>query len=120
MRAPRTFALGLAAAATLTSGATQGPPHGLALGVVGGRKVVLRCEPYPQGSHPLPGPACAALAQAGGDLDALPGEPAVCHQPYAPVHVTADGHYGARPVHWRKKFANRCILHAATGPLFPF
>lgn len=84
------------------------------------RSAVLACAPFPHGSHPLAVPACAALSAAGGDFDALPGQPGVCRDPYDPVIVTARGEFRGHPVRWRKKFANLCILRAATGPVFAF
>ncbi|WP_327289381.1 SSI family serine proteinase inhibitor [Streptomyces sp. NBC_01198] len=99
--------------------APPAPGQGLVL-KAGTRSATLACEPVPHGSHPLPLPACTALSAANGDFDALPGQLAVCHDPYAPVVVTARGEFRGQPVDWRKKFANSCVLRAATGPVFAF
>jgi hypothetical protein len=95
------------------------PGQGLVL-TAATRRATLICEPVPHGTHPLPLPACTALSAARGDFDALPGKLAVCREPYAPVTVTARGEFRGQPVDWRKKFANLCILKAATGPVFSF
>ncbi|WNI17115.1 SSI family serine proteinase inhibitor [Actinacidiphila sp. ITFR-21] len=98
--------------------ADRWPGPGLRLTVGGTRTALLYCEPAPHGPHPFAGPACVDLTVARGDFDALPGRPAVCHEDYAPVTATADGRFADRRVHWRKKFANPCVLRAATGPVF--
>jgi hypothetical protein len=95
------------------------PGDGLVL-TAAARRATLSCDQLPRGTHPLALPACTALSAAGGDFDALPGRPGVCRDPYAPVTVTARGEFRGHPVDWRKKFANRCILRAATGPVFAF
>lgn len=109
------------ALATATASATPPPAPGSGLLLTAAeRSVTLVCEPAPHGSHPLAQPACTALAAAGGDFDALPGQPTVCQGPYEPIVVTARGEFRGQPVDWRKKFANPCILRAATGPVFAF
>ncbi|MFG1812075.1 SSI family serine proteinase inhibitor [Streptomyces sp. NPDC049040] len=108
-----------ATAAVLVPTSTQPAAQGLVL-TAPGHTVTLFCEPFPHGTHPLAVPACMALSTAGGDFDALPGEPAVCREPYKPVVVTARGDFRGHPVRWRKKFANPCVLRAATGPVFAF
>ncbi|WUH95804.1 subtilase-type protease inhibitor [Streptomyces sp. NBC_00433] len=114
-----------AASAALLTAASQGaaaptaptPGQGLVL-TAATRTATLSCDGLPHGTHPLP--ACTALSAAEGDFDALPGRPAVCRDPYKPIKVTAEGEFRGQPVHWRKKFANACILRAATGPVFAF
>jgi hypothetical protein len=93
------------------------PGPGLVL-TAAARSATLSCDQVPQGTHPLPLPACIALSAADGDFDALPGMPGVCREPYAPITVTARGEYRGRHVDWRKKFANPCILRTATGLVF--
>lgn len=95
------------------------PGDGLVL-TAATRRATLSCDRMPRGTHPLAFPACTALSAADGDFDALPGQPGVCRAPYAPITVTARGEFRGHPVDWRKKFANRCILRAATGPVFAF
>lgn len=111
------------------SGQAAAPPGPGAAGLrltVGGkdgdwsRMVRLECEPTPHGRHPYAARACAVLDAAGGDFDALPGQPGVCRAPYEPVITTARGEFEGRAVKWRKKFANPCILRVATGPVFAF
>ncbi|WP_235002507.1 SSI family serine proteinase inhibitor [Actinacidiphila paucisporea] len=98
---------------------TPAPGQGLVL-TAATRTATLNCDQVPRGTHPLRLPACTALSAANGDFDALPGQPAVCRVPYQPVTVTAEGEFRGQPVHWRKKFANSCVLRAATGPVFAF
>ncbi|UWE14034.1 subtilase-type protease inhibitor [Actinacidiphila bryophytorum] len=107
------------AAAPPSPGQGQDQAQGLAL-TKGNRSATLSCDGVAHGTHPLPLPACTALSAADGDFDALPGQPAVCREPYAPITVTARGEFRGRPVDWRKKFANPCVLRAATGPVFAF
>ncbi|MCX2968727.1 MULTISPECIES: SSI family serine proteinase inhibitor [Streptomyces] len=84
------------------------------------RGVELRCGPA-AGHHPHAAAACAALAAADGDLDALPGAAAPeCSRVPDPVHAAASGTYRERPVEWRGSYPNSCFLHAATGPVFRF
>jgi hypothetical protein len=116
-----TMAGALLAATSQGAAAPPAPTPGQGLVLkAGARSVTLACEPAPHGSHPLPLPACTALSAANGDFDALPGRIAVCRDPYAPVIVTARGDFRGQPVNWRKKFANACVLRAATGPVFAF
>jgi Subtilisin inhibitor-like len=85
------------------------------------RTAVLRCDP-PGGSHPRAGEACADLSGAGGNLDALPGDPQVqfCTMEYRPVTASARGVWRGRPVRWSHEYGNPCALRAATGPVFSF
>lgn len=122
----RNLLVAAASAAVLAAGggAAAAPPaptpgQGLVL-TAAARRATLHCDGLPYGTHPLPFPACADLSAARGDFDALPGQPGVCRDPYRPVVVTARGEFHGQPVHWRKKFANPCILRAATGPVFAF
>ncbi len=83
------------------------------------RGVLLHCDP-PGGSHPAAEAACADLAAAGGDFDALPGDPHRCTKEYDPVTATATGTYNGRPVAWHRTFPNACVMDGITGPVFRF
>lgn len=84
-----------------------------------GKPVFLNCPPNAATTHPDPVQACAAIAQAGGDFDKLPVNPAVlCPFIYDPVTATADGRWGTKTVHWTKTFGNSCLLYAETSPVF--
>jgi len=84
------------------------------------RGVGLLCPPAPDARHPHAAAACADLAAAGGDLDALPGDPHPCPLVYDPVTATATGRWDGHPVTWRRTFPNACHLEAGTGPVFAF
>ncbi|MFG2137629.1 SSI family serine proteinase inhibitor [Streptomyces sp. NPDC048650] len=129
-RAPRAVALTTAvlsvvAVAGVPAAAVEPPrARGLFLTVSGGgdtwiRGVLLNC-PEGHGSHPHGAAACAALKEADGDPDALPGDPRPCTKQYDPVTVAATGDWRGRPVAWRKSFPNACVLDADTGPVFRF
>lgn len=125
MVAATTLILLAAQAPALGQGVVPDPNPGLQLTVAArdgswARSAGLACDPFPHGSHPLAVPACTALSAANGDFDALPGQPGVCRDPYQPVAVSARGEFHGHPVDWRKKFANLCVLKAATGPVFAF
>ncbi|MFF8914086.1 SSI family serine proteinase inhibitor [Streptomyces sp. NPDC015032] len=101
------------------------PDRGLFLTVSGSentwvRGVELFCPPAPDARHPEAAAACAAIDEAAGDLDALPGDPHLCTKEHDPVTATATGQWDGRPVAWRKTFPNACELDAATGPVFRF
>jgi hypothetical protein len=81
---------------------------------------LLTCEPA-GGSHPSPAAAFALLAAADGDVAAVevrPGRP--CVLVYAPVTVTARGHWKGRTVDYRETFPNTCVLQVVKGSLFGF
>lgn len=84
------------------------------------RGVVLHCPPAPEDRHPDAAGACAALDAAGGDFDALAGEPRPCAYEYDPVTVTAEGTGQNGAVDWRHTYPNACGMDAATGPVFRF
>lgn len=80
----------------------------------------LACSPL-GGNHPYRQAACRDLMLAGGDFEALPGEPdRTCSGLYAPVTVTALGQWRGMPLRFRNSYLNSCKLRAATGPVFGF
>ncbi|MER5864940.1 SSI family serine proteinase inhibitor [Kitasatospora sp. NPDC002040] len=82
-------------------------------------RTTLDCTTRPGGSHPVPAKACAALAEADGDLDRLTGLPGTaCSALYDPVTATAEGTWRGIPVKWARTFGNSCALRAATAPVF--
>jgi hypothetical protein len=86
----------------------------------GRSSVTLRCAPI-GGTHPQSRAACAAVAQAKGDLTALPAQEGVmCTMIYAPVTATARGTWHGKPVRYQHTFGNACTMHAATGAVFDF
>ncbi|QPL94420.1 peptidase [Streptomyces clavuligerus] len=117
--------LGLTAAgpaAMATASAEAGPGLLLSVsgpGADGARSVTLVCDP-PGGTHPQPVAACAALTAAGGDPNALAGEPGLCTTLWSPVTASAYGEFRGEVVTWRKTFANACVLHRDTTPVFDF
>ncbi|MER6498054.1 SSI family serine proteinase inhibitor [Streptomyces sp. NPDC001455] len=84
------------------------------------RGVRLLCPPVPSTHHPHAVAACADLAAADGDLDALPGDPHLCTKESDPVTVEATGIWDGRRVSWRRTFPNPCEMDVATGPVFRF
>ncbi|MEU1281512.1 SSI family serine proteinase inhibitor [Streptomyces sp. NPDC005805] len=100
-------------------------PRGLFLTVSGSentwiRGVLLHCAPEPAGPHPRAAAACAALDEAQGDMDRLPGDGAPCTKQYDPVTVSATGAWRGRPTAWHKTYPNACELAATTGAVFRF
>jgi hypothetical protein len=81
--------------------------------------VLLNC-PDDTGSHPNGKAACAALAAARGDFDALHGEQRTCVGENDSVTATANGTWQGRPVNWNRSFPSSCLLDVATGPVFRF
>ncbi|WP_069884496.1 SSI family serine proteinase inhibitor [Streptomyces luteocolor] len=101
------------------------PQRGLFLTVSGSdntwiRGVLLHCEPEPSGHHPQAAKACEALAEAGGDLDALPEDPHACTKEFDPVTVSVTGTYQGRTIGWHKTYPNACTMDADTGYVFRF
>ncbi|MFG2626479.1 SSI family serine proteinase inhibitor [Streptomyces sp. NPDC048473] len=101
------------------------PDRGLLLTVSGSentwiRGVALFCPPAPDAHHPHAAAACAAIEEAEGDLDDLPGDPHLCVMEYDPVTVSATGKWDGRPVAWEKTFPNACVMDVVTGPVFRF
>ncbi|MDF4249836.1 SSI family serine proteinase inhibitor [Streptomyces sp. WMMB303] len=108
-----------------TGPGSDGGAQGVFLSVSGSgdswiRGVVLHCEPVPHGHHPRAAETCAALDAAHGDLDALPAGSGRCTMQYDPVTVAARGSHRGQAVNWKKTFANACVMHQATGPVFDF
>ncbi|GAA0516386.1 hypothetical protein GCM10011581_46290 [Saccharopolyspora subtropica] len=83
------------------------------------RTVVLTCDPA-GGSHPYAPAACQTLQAVNGNLDLLNSGHAMCTLNYAPVTLTARGHWHNRPVTFEKTFPNACVAEAATGKVFAF
>ncbi|MGX9884385.1 SSI family serine proteinase inhibitor [Streptomyces sp. NPDC002276] len=121
----------LAAAVLLAAGqapAQAAPRHGLQgdwlhLTVTRGdsrssdtRGTLLLCDP-PQG-HAHATEACAELAAADGDIDAIPASSVFCPMIYAPVTAHARGEWKGRPVDYTRTFSNGCVLAARTGDVF--
>lgn len=78
----------------------------------------LVCGPA-GGNHPAPASACDVLAGTGGDVAAVDVEPdQACTLIYAPVTVTARGHWKEQPVDYRQTFPNACVLDSTKGALF--
>ncbi|MGW3103538.1 SSI family serine proteinase inhibitor [Streptomyces sp. NPDC001100] len=80
------------------------------------RGTLLLCDP-PQG-HAHAAEACAELAAAGGDIDAVPARSVLCPMIYAPVTAHARGEWKGRQVDYTRTFSNRCVLGARTGDVF--
>lgn len=105
--------------------AAAAPDQGVLLTVSGSantwiRGIVLHCPPGPDDRHPDALGACAALDAAGGDLDALAGDPHPCTYEDDPVTVTAEGVRQGDAVDWRRTYPNACLMDADTGPVFRF
>ncbi|MET8690348.1 SSI family serine proteinase inhibitor [Streptomyces sp. NPDC004732] len=101
------------------------PKGGLFLTVSGAdntwiRGVLLRCAPEPSGAHPQAAKACEAIAQAGGDFNALPDDPHACTKEFDPVTATVTGSYEGRAISWHKTYPNACTMDADTGYVFRF
>ncbi|MFE7789354.1 SSI family serine proteinase inhibitor [Streptomyces sp. NPDC057460] len=84
------------------------------------RGVALQCPATSQGHHPKAAEVCAALDEAGGDFDRLPGDPHLCPLIHDPVTVTAKGMYDGDTVDWQRTYPNACAMEAAAGPVFEF
>ncbi|SDK19619.1 SSI family serine proteinase inhibitor [Streptomyces indicus] len=84
------------------------------------RGLKLMCTPEPAGHHPHAAEACAALDAVDGDLDQLPGTDPLCTKEYDPVTVTAAGTHHGQDIAWHETYANDCLRHAATDPVFDF
>ncbi|MZD10677.1 protease inhibitor SIL-V5 [Streptomyces sp. SID5785] len=117
--------LSLGAAVPAAGAAEPVPRDGLYLTVSGAgdtwtRGVRLECTPGPGGHHPYATESCTALHAAGGDPDALEGQPYRCTDEQDPVTATAHGTFEGRTVNWRRTFPNACTLESATGDVFRF
>ncbi|WP_327366010.1 SSI family serine proteinase inhibitor [Streptomyces sp. NBC_01217] len=84
------------------------------------RGVRLLCPAAPGAHHPHAAAACAAIDEAGGDMDRLPGDPHLCTMELDPVTATATGTWNGRAVNWQHTFGNACELEAATGVVARF
>ncbi|MEU8957777.1 SSI family serine proteinase inhibitor [Streptomyces sp. NPDC048518] len=137
MRSTRPFALAavtlLALAAAVPAQAADvapadaapAPKRGLFLTLSGDentwiRGVLLRCEPEPSGHHPAAAEACAEIAEAAGDFEALRADRRVCTKEFEPVTATATGTFRGRNVSWHKTYPNACALENETGHVFRF
>ncbi|KUL49620.1 protease inhibitor [Streptomyces sp. NRRL F-4489] len=124
-RAAAAAGAAVALCAALGPAARAGEPAGALFLTVSGardswlRGVRLTC-PDTRGAHPHGAAACADLARAQGDPDALPGDPHLCTREYDPVTATASGSWRGLPVDWHREYPNACTLDAATGPVFRF
>ncbi|MFE7710207.1 SSI family serine proteinase inhibitor [Streptomyces sp. NPDC057486] len=84
------------------------------------RGIGLQCPLASWSHHPRASEACAALNEAGGDLDELPGNPHPCPLIHDPVTVTAQGTYNGTAVDWQRTYPNACVMEATAGPVFDF
>jgi hypothetical protein len=84
----------------------------------GTHAVTLRCDP-PGGRHPDAARACGELEESGGEFAHAP-DGRVCTAIYAPVVAQAKGRWHGRPVSFRAKYANDCVMHSRTGTVFAF
>jgi hypothetical protein len=84
------------------------------------RGIGLQCPLTSRSHHPKAAEACAALNEAGGDLDELPGDPHPCPLIHDPVTVTAQGTYNGAAVDWQRTYPNVCVMEATAGPVFDF
>ncbi|MEU2773058.1 SSI family serine proteinase inhibitor [Streptomyces sp. NPDC007162] len=86
-------------------------------GASGTRGALLLCDP-PQG-YARAADACAELDAVGGDIARLaPVKGAMCPMVYAPVTAQARGEWNGRPIAYRERFSNGCVLASRTGPVF--
>lgn len=81
--------------------------------------VTLECDP-PGGDHPHAWRACKSLHETNGDFGKLPHEQIMCPDTYAPVTVSAKGHWYNRPVNFSHEYPNQCHANAATASVFDF
>ncbi|WP_019544485.1 SSI family serine proteinase inhibitor [Streptomyces sulphureus] len=100
------------------------PARGLELTLSGSegtwtRAARLHC-PSGTGTHPHGPAACADLARAHGDPDAVPSATGACSMIHDPVTASAYGTFRGRTVEWEKTFSNECLLHRSAGDLFRF
>ncbi|MEV0680666.1 SSI family serine proteinase inhibitor [Actinosynnema sp. NPDC050436] len=79
----------------------------------------LTCAPA-GGGHPRAAVVCEALGPVGGQVSDLADGNAVCTLQYDPVTVTAAGVWRGEPREFTAEYANPCLLHADTGPVFSF
>lgn len=84
----------------------------------GTHAVTLRCDP-PGGRHPDAARACAELEESGGKFAHAP-DGRMCTQIYAPVVAQAKGRWHGRPVSFRTRYANDCVMRSRTGTVFAF
>ncbi len=82
------------------------------------KATVLTCERGDQ--HPRRALACATLASAGTDLQAMSADGRACTFIYAPVEVSMFGFWRGEPVNERHTYPNSCVMLAHTGALFDF
>ncbi|MBT2439980.1 protease inhibitor [Streptomyces sp. ISL-36] len=87
--------------------------------------VRLSCPGEPGVDHPERERACADLAEADGDLDALhalpqPAHARTCVSSNDAVIATARGTYKGHAVNWERSYENTCQLEADTASLFTF
>lgn len=82
------------------------------------KATVLTCERGDQ--HPRRALACATLAAAGADLQAMRADGRACTFIYAPVKVSMFGFWRGEPVHQVHTYPNSCVMLAHTGALFDF
>jgi subtilisin inhibitor-like len=82
------------------------------------KATVLTCEPGDL--HPRGAAACATLASAGADLQAMEADGRACTFLYAPVEVTMFGFWRGEPVNKVHTYPNSCVMLAHTGAVFDF
>lgn len=80
----------------------------------------LECEPA-GGDHPQPRSACEQLAEFDGDFEAVDAQSGdACVLIYAPVTVTAEGHWRGDVVDYEETFPNKCVMMGQKGVIFDF
>ncbi|WP_176946867.1 SSI family serine proteinase inhibitor [Lentzea fradiae] len=82
------------------------------------KATVLTCGAGDQ--HPRGALACATLASAGTELEAMTPDGRACTFLYAPVRVSMFGIWRGVPVNEEHTYPNSCVMLAHTGALFDF
>lgn len=82
--------------------------------------VTLRCGPD-GGGHDRASAACGQLRKVDGEVRLLDAKQGNCTLQYAPVQVTAEGHWRGEPRHYAQSYLNKCQAILQTGGvLFDF
>ncbi|GAA3733889.1 SSI family serine proteinase inhibitor [Salinactinospora qingdaonensis] len=83
-------------------------------------QVTLECYPT-DGTHPSADEACSTLTNVWGDFENLPQQQGVpCYDVWAPVTVTAQGHWFNQSTDFERTYSNDCDAAVISGRVFDF
>lgn len=119
-QAMRTRSLAALPLVLLLACSEQEPSGDLTIIALGQQAHTASLQCPPDGTHPDPETACAALEEAGGDFDALEPLDLVCPAVNEPVWAAVTGVWQGERIEWAQQFPNLCQAKSVTSGVIDF